>query len=790
MKFDTNRIREVLSNRSADWQVREQAMSLLSQKIKHRDLLALSFLEEFGGPCLASQFGDLRSGTVKAASEVILAISSSFFADNCSKVFEFSEQLLAQSELISALGSANVTISKFTDQAISSLFESGFVSFQALERMLNVATCSKSGKFKSKVANFFSIFVKKVSEGSQLSFGRKNEILSEQKIINFFEEGASKLIGDASGEVRSYARRIFLYLGKIKEGVAKGTGFSRAKSQDIKSSSKIIQEEQIKSTQNVVSRPKTKPRSSSSSNIPVIDLKNQPYFSEYTTIKQKEKSIGKSSCQRLKSNGKKKSTKSINDFENGNYPKSLANLSKTETTKETKIEDSEYLNENLEISENLIAILDDCSVPVSTCVKVLSKINPEQINSKRHLLTLSNLLLNSPSPDIRREAMRLLDTCDLWLIGQDVLNFLCKIKATKSLALNFLVVRALKIFPLIAFCSLFTSSKRYSPLILLGKKLSDTELDSFFDSSNRMLCLSVIEKLISIASNPEGKVQLRSIAAECLISLSKHEKFISVAILFSNFTSACKFAQESGIRNSHNLSFSNLKNEPNFLEAQLKSSSSQTRKRVLLGIIEHLSKMSTDSVEENTFKVFQKSVQTISIISQLDIMTEEIIASIFLSISLIMSKCPCEEIKRSLFQIILRLEKNVPKDLGGLFFELIVELDRMDQIFGFLIENLSNFQEVSSYLGFIKRLFRFASKSEQKSCIESSLKRSAEDLLNLFRTKLFNHKEVMVRKQVVEVMVKIYLVYPPEESEPLFSKFSKEQMKVLQVFLKKDPNFT
>ena len=210
MNSEVESIKEVLCNSGTEWQEKESALikltAILSTAPSELADLGLKLLESPYGNKIAVQFGDLRSGLVKVAKEVVLA-ATDIEGPPRRELLKFTEIFLNEPTVLKAVGSANKVIANHTASAFNALFEKKTVSFDLLLSILATAKNSKNAQIRERVVQGLSIFTEGIQKDSQT-------LTLEQ--VNTLLQNTENFVRDAAPGVRNFARKTKITLSSIE----------------------------------------------------------------------------------------------------------------------------------------------------------------------------------------------------------------------------------------------------------------------------------------------------------------------------------------------------------------------------------------------------------------------------------------------------------------------------------------------------------------------------------------------------------------------------------------------
>lgn len=210
MNSEVESIKEVLCNSGAEWQEKESALikltAILSTAPSELAELGLKLLESPYGNKIAVQFGDLRSGLVKVAKEVVLA-ATDIEGPPKRELLKFTEIFLNEPTVLKAVGSANKVIANHSASAFNALFEKKAVSFDSILSILATARNTKNSQIRERVIQGLSIF----TEGFQKD---SRTLTSEQ--VNTLLQTTDYFVRDAAPGVRNFARKTKITLSSLE----------------------------------------------------------------------------------------------------------------------------------------------------------------------------------------------------------------------------------------------------------------------------------------------------------------------------------------------------------------------------------------------------------------------------------------------------------------------------------------------------------------------------------------------------------------------------------------------
>lgn len=459
-------IASTLSNMSLDWKTRESALTRLASIVKEGQEVD----KRLGG-LVGGQFGDLRSGIVKAAREVVETVANTVFAP------EFALGLLSDSSIVKAIGSGNSVIAGHASTAFLALFSAGVVDYWVLPILLDAST-SKSALVRERVAQAAKTFVensknesKKISEAPE-----KSEELSKLMAI------VESLSHDSSPGVRTAAKSARFTLDKLFECEVESKTVSLLSTLD----------------EEVINRPQEATIGETSSEQTDCEKTDK---TKVGTFKNEEK-IQDPLSEEIATDSSLFKTAPVKSFagkEQGTPVPPMALSARLNRVGRPPVKSSKNLIPETQSSTPLSKISSLADLEVGLGALEAAKTAPARAGLRKNLAE-----------------------ADLPKLGPQVLKMLSSRNAPNKTLLQFLVTSALNAFPLSAFYDLCLEKQEVdlSDLLFLKEKLNSCRAQDLSNpqvESRTKLLMEVLERILH--DSKDSSLKLAS--SDCLRSFTE-----------------------------------------------------------------------------------------------------------------------------------------------------------------------------------------------------------------------------------------------------------------------------
>lgn len=461
------------------------------------------------------------------------------------------------------------------------------------------------------------------------------------------------------------------------------------------------------------------------------------------------------------------------------------------------------------------------SVVLKKKVETLARGDSEDLNGPEEFRMLLKSFEISKNIEVKKETVRLLEKIEFSAIGPQAIKILVENAVPMKLQLKFLIAPCIKMFKSDHFAKVLLDTNEVSAAILLREKLTNSSVDELFENLKRPSSFALIELLCSNITSVETPNMLKTMSAELLISLSTAKDFTQMALQVTSFPAIVRFITEKGFPNSERLTQILTPKSPNVavhskspapqltksqntsqppaqvpspaktlsIEAQLKMASPAARKKILLGIQSNLSILDPQTPSQETEKILAKATEALNSIAEVSLLDVETLSLACKAAESIAKKKPSHELMVVLLQVMTLLFKKNAKDIRDVVCESVVGFGSTDALLTLMIEKFEEKEaETNELIDSIKFLIGFlkaAQASYAYEMIKKELRPHLPEFFQLIKEGIFTHKEVVVRKTVVQLFVQFYHFFGQDVYSKEIQIFSLEQQKLIQVYIKK-----
>lgn len=794
-QVDWVQIEVCLTQKTSDWKKREEDLQLLIDRLDRNDGHAMEFVIR-NSKIMALQLNDLRSALVKLASMAIEKAASNAAESKMGVLEKFTDSFLKDANLVKALGSANKVINIHAGTAFRALFETSQVTLATLEAFYNANKDNKNISLRERIAEAFCVYIS--------SIGKAKDKRIKTEGVSFLKKALEGLCKDASGNVRTSAKKAKAILDKVEDAITVG-GFVTCS----------MEEESFEAK--TMSRSRELHKSKNNLNLSYEKSKTMP-------IPRREHSKGM-------------------EIENDDtLPSKFNDISAAK-------KDIKKLKTK---TESIIDILENPKKQIKEKVDQIAKQNLEEFYNTCDSDDYKKLLgqfQTAKNFEIKKLIVKLIEGVKISKFMGTMLSYTEKERLDKKLNYSFFIARLMQ-EELIEFIEFFLVRNNSFALKLLQKRFDVEEFENIIADNNDLVqsLLTIVSQNITDGTS-ENYIKLNVCILESIYQSSQvvtqHKHFTFTDAFFYRLNDLNpdlhKFLQNHKRKlgekvvfkpNNNNEQQVNVINRPpvsfhrenkvpytkndekminpipapikpapiqnmeephelhesadSRLELLMTKANSQTKKTVIKSILAHLKQLQGTNEKFSADKIFNKTLEILKCTFESDDLDDEIVnlgcklaEEIHRMFEKDKSKC------MSIYDIVFDVIRLHPA-FKDKVLEFVIASSLRNQFYAHIIMCVDS-KDISTVIDGIRILINMLKVGKESLYYPMFHKEVAgliSDTTKIMR-ELFVHPEVGVRKNVVHFIVQCYFFADNNVFLKMLNEFSPEQQKLVEIYIKK-----